>query len=163
MAGSPQVTKRNIMDSRHRAQIAEQVDSLPRIERRVPEPPKTATPPWGLHLALGAGWLGFLYMIGFFSTSTETTEAAAVPEGIFAMIITGLVFIGVIGIFAILSLAVQNSAYTARISFGVGTLFAGIFASCGLEGHPVSLWGGSALVAAGLAAASAAVMARSAA
>ena len=65
-----------------------------------------------------------------------------------------------IGIFAVIGLALANSKATAPVSAICGLSVIVIGATCGFVGHPVSAWGADAVLAAAVVAASVAVMSR---
>jgi hypothetical protein len=148
------------MDSRKAANLKTRIASLPRISRRQTEW-TPAAPSRLLNLGLAASWLGFLYTLGLFSTSSS--EASSDPLS-FADNLALLFFLVILGgIFAVVGLAISNHPATAAVSVGAAIAIIVLGATCGFAGHPVSAWGPDAALASAIAAASLAVMGRRAA
>ncbi len=145
------------MDARHTVDVTRDISTIPRIERRVEWRAKAPSHP--LHLGLAAGWVGLLYMIGLFTVSSADAADAA-PLGLFDTVAAGMLLITIVGIFGVISLALQNSKATAPASIIAGLSIVTIGATCGFVGHPVSAWGGGAAFAGVLVAASVAIMSR---
>lgn len=154
------------MDSRQNAQVSDQISTIPRIRRRSAEW-ISAQPSRRLHLGLAAAWMGFLYTIGLLGPLVSSlftgpsSEPVPAPELGFVDVFALAMFLVTLGgIFSVVSLAITNSKATAPVSAICGLSVIIVGATCGFVGHPPSAWGPNAALAAGIVAASAAVMMR---
>lgn len=146
------------MDAKENVKIAQQTSTIPRIKRRSAEW-VAANPSHALHLGLGAAWLGFLYTIGLFSAPTADPTSAA-PLGFVDSFAMAMFLVTLMGIMAVVSMAIGNHRATAPVSAISGLSIIIVGATCGFVGHPVSAWGPDAALAAVIVAGSVAIMAR---
>ena len=145
------------MDAKRNTQLTDRLSTIPRIRRSTEW--IAARPSPQLHLGLAAAWLGFLFTIGLFSAPTADPASAA-PLGFVDTFAFAMFMVTLLGIFTVVGLALQNSRATAPVSAACGLSVIIVGATCGFVGHPVSAWGPDAVLAAGIVAASIAIMAR---
>lgn len=145
------------MDARETTKVTTQISALPRIRRTTEW--VAARPSLQLHLGLAVAWLGFLFTIGLFSAPTADPTSTA-PLGFVDMFALTMFLTTLVGIFAVMGMALTNSRRTAPVSAVCGLAIIVVGATCGFVGHPVSAWGPDAVLAAGIVAASIAIMAR---
>lgn len=146
------------MDAQKASQLTDRITTIPRIRQRSVEW-IAARPSQGLHLGLATVWLGFLFTIGLFSAPTADPESTA-PLGFVDSFAMTMFLVTLVGIFAVIALALQNSSRTAPVSIVCGLAIIVVGATCGFVGHPVSAWGPDAALASGIVAGSVAIMAR---
>ena len=144
------------MDSRKATDLKSRLTAVPRIGRR--DSWVGAKPSRALNLALAGSWLGFLYTLGLFSTSTSDTAAEPLSFADNLALLFFLVILG--GIFAVVGMAIANHPATAAVSGVAGIAIIVLGATCGFAGHPVSAWGPDAGLAAAIVAGSVTVMGR---
>jgi hypothetical protein len=146
------------MDAQKNVELADRLATIPRIRQRSVEW-VAARPSQVLHLGLAAVWLGFLFTIGLFSAPTADPASTA-PLGFVDFFAMAMFLVTLGGIFAVIGLALRNNRATAAVSAAAGLAIIVVGATCGFAGHPVSAWGPDAVLAAGIVAASVAIMAR---
>ena len=146
------------MDAQKNVELADRLATIPRIRQRSAEW-VAARPSQALHLGLAAAWLGFLFTIGLFS-APNADPASTAPLGFVDSFAMAMFLVTLGGIFAVIGLALRNNRATAPVSAAAGLSIIIVGATCGFAGHPVSAWGPDAVLAAGIVAASAAIMAR---
>ena len=144
------------MDAQKSLELRERLAAIPRIAQR-PVRWVAAAPSRVLNLGLAASWIGFLYTLGFFSASGETSTDPLTFADTLALLFF-LVILG--GIMAVVGLALANHRATAAVSAVSALAIVVLGATCGFAGHPVSAWGPDAALAGGIALASVAVWSR---
>ena len=143
------------MDAKRNQLITQPHAEIPQIERKEKRAP--AKPSALLNLSLAAAWIAFeFYLV---ATRTEAVEES-LPFVVDAFAY-GMSYFVTFGILGVIALAAANHRATSILSMAVGAGFMSLGAACGLIGHSVSSWGPGTLLAGGIAAASAAVFARS--
>ena len=146
------------MDARKNVELAERLNTIPRIKQRSVEW-IAANPSHGMHLGLAAAWLGFLYTMGLFSAPTADPASAA-PLGFVDSFAMAMFLVTLMGVIAVIGLAIRNRPATAPVSAISGLAIIIVGSTCGFVGHPVSAWGPDAVLATAIVAASVAIMAR---
>lgn len=145
------------MDAKRNTHVASRRATIPTIRRSTEW--IAARPSLQLHLGLAGAWLGFLFTIGLFSAPTADPASTA-PLGFVDTFALAMFLVTLLGIFAVVGLALRNSSATAPVSVVCGLSVIVVGATCGFVGHPVSAWGPDAVLAAGIVAGSIAIMAR---
>ncbi len=143
------------MDAQKATEVTERMATIPRIRARTLEW-VAAAPSRTLNLSLAATWIGFLYTLGFFSTSEASPDPLSFADTLallFFMVI-------LVGIMAVVALALANHRATAAVSAAAAVGIVVLGATCGFAGHPVSAWGPDTGLAAVIALASLAVLGR---
>lgn len=147
------------MDSTRNDQLRSALASIPRIASQ-PAQWVAAAPSRVLNGLIGASWLGFLWTLGVFTSSSGGEQITLNFMDSLALAMF-LVTLG--GIFSVVALAVSNASATAPVSVLSGLAIIVVAAMCGFSGHPASAWGPDAILAAAIVAGSIFVMSRRAA
>ena len=144
------------MDARKAHDLRDRLGAFTAIQRArswVAAPPSR-----GLHLALAAAWLGFLWTLGFFGSSSGEGSADPLSFADALALAFFLVILG--GIVTVLAMAMANHPATAPVSTVAAIAIVLLAATCGFAGHPISAWGPDAALAAAIGASGVGIMAR---
>lgn len=146
------------MDARLAQSARSSISTAPQVRRSKAATWVAATPARTLHGCLAVAWLSFLWSIGLFSSPSSDTviEPLSFVDNLAMM----MFLVTLVGIVAVVAMAVVNSPRTATVSAVAALSMVVIGTTCGFAGHPISAWGPNTGSAAVLGLASIAIMGR---